>query len=84
MRSFTHTQRDRSPSSSSTSTPSQREQNILVFTYATEAHPDDLLTKGGGLKTKSEALAQCVCNEAPSTLWLLLEKCLLHLLLNLF
>lgn len=34
---------------------------IFVFTYATEAHLDDLLTKGGGLKTKSEARALCVC-----------------------
>lgn len=40
-----------------TFTPSQRELNNIVFTYMAEVHVDETLTKGGGLKTKSEALA---------------------------
>lgn len=51
--------------SSTTSPPSQREQSVFVFTYVT--HLEDLLTKGGGLQTKSEALALYVCNGALGT-----------------
>lgn len=56
---FLHTQ---SSPFSTTFPPSQKEQSVFVFTYVT--HLEVLFTKGGGLQTKSEALALYVCNGA--------------------
>lgn len=73
--SFTTYRETECPPPRPTLTPSHREQNIFVFTYATEALSDDLLTKGGGLRTKSKALALYVCvTEHLVHLWLLLES----------